>query len=188
MLLLGVLLNGCGLSEYEEKMYRSQQRAERLKLEAANLEPGTLTMPTVKKDGQDEPVGSLTLRPPKGISTTPSSDPPRQKFFYRYLPKTQGTNGITCIELAFGSGQENFAADVLRAFESPPAAQVRTLNPPGGRSISFDTWDFDDSKNSYSINIPKNVSSQVAIIFWMEKGKRNTARVPIDLSLESFRP
>jgi hypothetical protein len=92
------------------------------------------------------------------------------------------------MELAFGTDQKTFAADVRRNF---PGADTGTTSeqkarPPGRAVQSFDVTEFDDNDGSYSICIWRGAAPQVAIAYWMQRGQRNAARRAIELSLESF--
>src|SRR5688572_15142530 len=70
--LLGLLLAGCGVAEYEARMKEAQQRIKQYD-EESKLLTTPVALPTAKNEsGQLVPVATFHLRLPQTVSTQPS--------------------------------------------------------------------------------------------------------------------
>ncbi len=184
LLLLGV--PACGLSDYEALMRETQERADHFQDEKKYLDE-PVKIPTKKEEDREVPVAEVFFRPPKGIR--PTCDPtPRSDLLWRY-PAQKNNAECSVVELAFGAGKKDFAADVVRNFQ--PTEQVRPqtkqYNVVGREApLVFDVWEFEIGSDAYSINILRDPVCPVAVVYMYNKARRDNVRKAIDLSLESL--
>ena len=141
--------SGCGLSEYQSKYEKQQERMNYLDQE--NLYLGRPQVLPAKKESNGPPV---SVRLPLGISTKPDEEP--VGILYRY-PKSsakslQGTNvKVSEIESAFvavettGNWKE-FKKRALEPFKGadPENARTVSLEIPGRPARTFETIAFTD--------------------------------------------
>jgi hypothetical protein len=186
LLLLGV--PACGLSDYETLMDQAQKRADQFQDEKKYLdEPVKIPTKKEKENDFELPIAEVFFRPPKGIR--PAFDPtPRSDLLWRY-PAQKNNAECTLVELAFGAGKKDFAADVVRYFQ--PTEQVRPraqqYNVVGREApLVFDVWEFDIGQEAYSINILRDPVCPVAVVYVYNKARRDNVRKAIDLSLQSL--
>jgi len=98
---------------------------------------------------------------------------------------------VTDLYLAFSSDPREtaqFAADVLRLFPtapSPPPLAVKSIQMPERPQHRVEVLDFDDDLASYAAYFyrPKGAKTTVGVIFRCEKGRRETSRPLLDLSI-----
>jgi hypothetical protein len=183
---LPALAGGCGLSDYEALMVESQEREQRFREESTYLgEP--INVPTRKEKDTETPLADIFFRPPKGIPSTPDGKP-RGGLLYRYAPRSPAGD-FALLELAFGSEEKDFAATVrhnFQAWDPNKSKTTRQVRPPGRAALSFDVYDFADEQYSYSAYLWQGGRTQVAIVFYITRGRRDSARKVMDISLESF--
>jgi hypothetical protein len=182
--LLLLLLPACGLSEYENLMRQTQEREERFRDEKKYLdEPVKVPMRKDKED-HDVAVADMFFRPPKGIQ--PRNEPsPANNLLWTYPPRSGSAFGA--VQLAFAEDNKEFAADVLRNFQFREVQpRVQELQSPGREPLVFDTWEFEDDRAGYSINVLRGARPQVAVVYVFGRGGRESLRKPIELSLESL--
>lgn len=184
MLLLGV--PACGLSEYETLMQEVQKRADHFQDEKKYLDE-PVKIPTKKEDDREVPVAEVFFRPPKGIR--PTFEPtPRGNLLWRY-PAQKNNAECSLVELAFGAGNKEFAAEVVGNFNPAERVHPKTQQyPVVGRETPsvFDVWEFEIGSDAYSINILRDPVCPVAVVYVYNKARRESARKAIDLSLQSL--
>lgn len=169
-------------------MREAQERADHFQDEKKHLDE-PVKIPTKKdKDSDLEvPVAEVFFRPPKGIR--PTFEPtPRSDLLWRY-PAQKNNAECSRVELAFGAGNKQFAADVANNFPSTQQVHPRTqqYNVVGREApLVFDVWEFEIGQEAYSINILRDPVCPVAIVYVYNKARRENARKAIDLSLESL--
>jgi hypothetical protein len=198
LLLVLLLLSGCGLSDYEAKMVEAQEHIRRLDEEAKNLDD-PLTIPTQKeKEGEPEqPVANVFFRPPKGIANKP--DPQIiGGLIYRYslrtsapgeAPAAKSSSDVIFVGLAFANNKPDFIGEVISNFPSATDVtrkQHEVKHPDSPTTLMVDTREYDDTQYSYSINFCQSGSTQVAVVYAITKGKRSAVATPLALSLESL--
>ncbi len=185
---LFVILAGCGLKEYEEKMVRAQARLERWEKEFQYLD-APLGIPV--RMGKDEKAVSLLpifLRPPRGINISPENfrEP---RFGLMFTFKSKGNSGpFKNVEVAQGDAAPEFPAEVMRCFTATSTPQKRSRDIRGflGQQTRFITQEFEDGEDFYSVNFAKIGNDQVAISYRVIAGQKASALRVIDLSLETF--
>lgn len=186
LLLLGV--PACGLSDYETLMREAQERADHFQ-DAKKYLDEPVKIPTKKeKEGDLElPIAEVFFRPPKGIR--PTCDPtPRSDLLWRY-PAQKNNAECSRVELAFGAGKKEFAAEVVNNFNPVERVNPKTKQYPvvdREAPLVFDVWEFDIGQDAYSINILRDPVCPVAVVYVYNKARRDNARKAIDLSLQSL--
>ena len=186
--LLLLALPACGLSDYEEKMRKAQQREERLREETKYLgEP--VKIPTEKvKDGRELPVANVFFQPPRGIQS--AFQPEQIKgLLWRYPPARTSGGDFALIELAFAEDDKEFPSKVVSMYQASGGTRqsARQLTPPGRDKPSvFDVWDFDNGQEGYSVNILRGGRTQIAVVYIFPRSRRDSIRKVMDLSLESL--
>ena len=197
--LLAVLLAGCGLAEYEDKMVASQARVQRFDDDNKYLgEPLAVPLRKVKvKQGddkeveQDEPVAELFLRPPRGIDPKwDDKDKTQPGLFYHYKAAETGRGGqpappgddpaavgaFTDLYLAIASEPKKFADRVVGHFPPAGPATSRRLDvqPFGRQPLSFEVTDFDaKDKTHVAVNVLLGNRTNLAVVFKMKNYDKN---------------
>jgi hypothetical protein len=193
---LGLLICGCGLADYEKQMANSQARVERIEEERKFLDEPIFVPRKFEKEAS-YPLVNLFFRPPKGINpAAPANEKePHGGILYWYPPRKPGSaGGVTRVELAIGGAQKEFGAEVLKYFTtSPPAARQRQVRPPGRAQVNFETFEFEEATNFYSVNLWRQVNQQgaivkqLAIVYQVDRTRRNTVtNQAIEMSLQSL--
>lgn len=176
--LLLLALPACGLSDYETRMRDTQQREERFRNEKKYLDE-PVQIPTVKdKDDKETQVANVFFRPPKGIQPKAEAEP-RNNLLWRY-PARSGE--FAAVEMAFATEDKEFVNKIFQNYERAEEPKSPMREPP----LPFDSWEFDGNRLSYSINVLKGGSTQVAVVYIFGKGRRDSLRPAIDLSLQSL--
>jgi hypothetical protein len=171
--LLGAL--GCGLSEYQQKYEKQQERMNYLDQENQYL-GSALTVPTPKESKSASP--KVFLRLPIGIS--PNHDEKPEGILYRY-PKSSSkasaesgakASDIDSVFLAVETDKDwnDFKKRALEPFKGVEAPNMRGVNleVPGRPPKSFQTISFtygDDPSWSYQFYFYKDDVYRVAIGF-----------------------
>jgi hypothetical protein len=211
-LLLGCV--GCGLAEYEARMTEAQKKAAQADEETKHLE-GPLQLPQPQKvNPMDPDPTDFFFRPPRGLSTMPGNPDakgvprplpnlPGYLSLYEYprqmkdgKPATADNPGLEGLYVALVPDQsetalKGFITDVLRRFQTardPAAQKARTYNLPDGRTLTYDTWTFDNTekKESYFACFIRSNKSLVALVFRAEQGKLMPLSKALDASLQSL--
>ncbi|HEY7309290.1 MAG TPA: hypothetical protein VH643_08045 [Gemmataceae bacterium] len=172
--LLLLALPACGLSDYEAKTLETQQRAERFDKEQKYLDEPVQMPTTPDKDGKEVKVADVFFRPPKGIGPKPAH---LGNQLWRYA--RTGKSDFVRVEMAFATEAKDFAQDVMRNYQAAENFQAP-------QHESFDTWEFNDADNGYSVNVHKGGRTQVAIVYVFARGQRDNLRTAMDLSLQSL--
>src|SRR5262245_35827194 len=162
--LLGAL--GCGLSEYQQKYEKQQERMNYLDQENQYL--GSPLKVPVSKESKNAPP-QVFLRLPIGIS--PNHDEKPEGILYRY-PKSSSKamtesgakpSEIESVVFAVETDQDwnDFKKRALKPFEGVDAQNLRTINleVPGRPPKSFQTINFtygDDPTWSYQFYFHKD--------------------------------
>ncbi len=168
-------VSGCGLSQYQAKYEKQQERMNYFDQE--NLFLGApLKLPDLKES--NSPYPNVFLRPPLGISTTPEEKP--EGILYRY-PKissklspepNQKVSEIESVSLAVETGNDwnDFKKRALSPFKDVDAQNLRRvkLEVPGRPPRDFYTVSFthgSDPSWSYQFYFFKDDVYRVAIGF-----------------------
>jgi hypothetical protein len=160
-------------------MLETQEREERFREEQKYLDE-PLEMPTEKdKDGHDEAVANVFLRPPKGIGSKPN--PQRRNNLMWQYPARSGSGEFLFVELAFASDDKDFAKKVVNTYQATEQFPAVVHDPP----LPFESWEFNDAQYGYSINVSRG-TRQVAIVYIFAKGRGDGVRKAIDWSLQSL--
>lgn len=162
MLLTGlILISGCGLSEYQEKMTLQQQLIERLDEENKVLgSPLMVTQAIERKDGT---FVDVYLRPPKNVSSTPDEMLFREMFLlYR------GSDKINMyLATAVKDKNKSLQREVLEFFPRTSKVTRSTVQNhplPGKQAITLRLLSFEERpeedkppKSTYYVYItPRN--------------------------------
>jgi hypothetical protein len=166
---------GCGLSEYQAKYEKQQERMNYVDQENQYLN-GPLNVPVAKES--KNPVANVFLRIPVGISRNYDETP--EGILYRY-PKIsskfspepgQKSSEIDSVYLAVESNKDwnDFKKRALEPFKGIESQNVRTVNLEalGRPARTFQTLSFtygDDSSWSYQFYFFKEDPYRVAIGF-----------------------
>lgn len=178
--LLLLSLSGCSLSEYEGQMHKAQENWQHYDQENKFLDKAVI-FPTVKdKDGHDVPIADEFFRPPKGIDATPEKQP-RNGLMWEYRPGPKGS-AFARVDLAFEQGDKDFVSRVASCYSRREQVPTPERKPP----LPFDSWEYNDTPYSCSINIYKGGAQKVAVVFLFVKEKRESLRKSIELSLQSM--
>jgi hypothetical protein len=176
--LLGLLLCGCGLADYEAQMKDTQAR-----LQEHDRTNKLLDEPVVL------PRVNLFIRPPRGIQKTAEGEP-RDGLLYRYPARPGGAGPFLFVEVAVAADRPDFVAEVLRHY---PASGQALAFPPGHARppehrtpLKFDTHEFDGDEATYSVNVYQGATARVAVTFGIAKGQRAAADAALNRSLESL--
>jgi len=183
--LVGLLLAGCGVTDYEARMKDTQQRI-RLYEEESKLLTVPVNVPTAKNEsGQPVPVASFTLRLPQTVSTTPSPEA-RGGMYYDYMPATiPPMTAYPWVSLAFAKADDaKFAETVMKWFTA--TGPVSTSQYTTRLKVPLSRTTFENDTHWHSINLYKGTNQQVAIIYAVPKAQAQQAARAIDLSLDSF--
>ncbi len=186
--LLLLALPACGLSDYEERMRETQEREERFREEMKYLDE-PVKVPTKKdKDDRESPVANVFFRPPKNIQPAFQAEP-HNNLLWRYPPRANGGD-FALVELAFGDEDKEFVKNVLGNYQASAEGTrqtVREFTLPGrDKPLVFDSWEFDNGQEGYSINVSRGGRTQVAIVYIFNRLRRDSVRKAMDLSLESL--
>ncbi len=181
--LLLLAVPACGLTDYEKLMVEAQEREERFRAEQKYL-GSPVQIPTTKdKEDREIPLASVFFRPPKGVDPKPQ----QRGIMWRYAADSR--SDFFAVEMAFGEDNKDISRSVLESYGRADiaAGTPRQINAPGLRApMFFDVWEFSTDQKGYSVNILKDGSKPVAIVFIYNKAKQEPVRKVIDLSLQSL--
>jgi hypothetical protein len=140
---IGLVNQGCGLSEYESRMEEQQERMNYMDEENKNLDGNILQVPGTKVDDKVEiPPNHFYCRPPKGISPKPRE----QKLGdLLYVFPGSGSNPLIRDMLAAivkTDGTNKFVEEVLQALGGMSGTRkYRDLRPPGRAGMHLETYE-----------------------------------------------
>jgi hypothetical protein len=187
-----VALFGCGLSEYEEKMERSQQRIDDFDRDNQFL-GNPIELPTKKnEEGKPLPQVEIFLRPPRKVVSQPKADM-RADLLYRY----PGNDPFIEMDVATLPEKDNppgtLWKDVVAALGAPDAVPKTEQKQATGRpprmfdAVAF-TFDQTEPGISYYVYATTGGGFQVAIVYVVPKMRATNpeATTAIDLSLKSL--
>jgi hypothetical protein len=109
-------------------------------------------------------------------------------LLWRY-PAQKNNAECSLLELAFGAGNKDFAAAVVRNFHPTGEVRPQTKQYPvvdREAPFVFDVWEFEIGQDAYSINILRDPVCPVAVVYVYNKARRENVRKAIDLSLQSL--
>ena len=186
---LVLFLVGCSVGDYEAKMLDAQNRVTRFE-EGNRLLESPLVMPTRVDKGIVIVDIDLFIRPPKGITITPSNEAsPRARVLYTYTPsRPGGAAPFAFVEIAYAAKDaKDFEKSVIDVFTptTQGTRRSRPVTPLGRPAMTFSTVEFDDATYSYSINFIKGTINQVAIVYWINRATKAQASRAIEVSLAS---
>lgn len=192
LLLVVLLLPGCGLRDYEELMREAEAHEHHFD-EQSKLLDEPLNAPTMKdkETGGNIPVAQFFLRPPKGIERT-CEEAPREGLLYRYPVRQASTAGpFLMMELAFGHDQKEFYKQKVEPHfradrNTSDTSMVRVIDPDRGAPLDFARYEFSEGNVLYSINVCQSGQLQIAIVYHISKGSVTNARQAMNLSLQSL--
>jgi hypothetical protein len=193
------LFTGCGLSNYEQDMYRQQQRIENIDRENQVLGLPLAAPPKLTPEGKrgEGPVTEVFIRPPLGIM--PNFDEnPFGLLLWRYGDK----GGLGLIEMYLGAAtgvdRDHFWQDVLFRFPNIDLKEVKNeIKTPVGRApLEFETLAFTlpgEQPRSYYIYVYRGQTAggevvRVAVIYVMPQtmATDNQLQAAIDASLKTL--
>lgn len=182
-----VFLTGCGLSAYEAKMQRAQQRLKAIEEENRILD-GPLSIPVPAAKEGVPPPPAVFLRAPKGISEiAQNATEPRNGVLYTYRnPGGMTVGSVAQVEVGIGGKDDKeFLASVERLYgRSGDVLKRPTPFKYAGRS--FEATEFEDGQTFHSINHFQGPDGQVAIVYSVPVAQKAAAQKAIELSLRSF--
>jgi hypothetical protein len=183
--LLGLLLAGCGVAEYEARMKEAQQRIKQYD-EESKLLTSPVAVPTAKNEsGQSVPVATFHLRLPQTVSTQPSPVA-RGGLYYDYVPTTiPPMTAYPWVSVAFAKADDaGFAETVMKGFTATePAKHTQHTTR---LKVPFSRTTFENDTYWHSINLHKGSNQQIAIVYAVPKAQAQQAARAIDVSLDSF--
>jgi hypothetical protein len=189
---LGLLVCGCGLADYEQKMTDAQARVQRYEEENRVLGPN-LHMPMTTNDkGKKVRALDVFLRPPLGINpkTSNQSDPLGGRLYNYDRPRTNPVGSFARVQLAVGDVKEkDFIAELIKAgwgAVSHPAPTPRSVQPMNRPARTFHTTEFEDGTYFYSVNVFRGRTRQVAVVYWVDRKQKDASKRALQISLESF--
>ncbi len=187
--LLLLAVPACGLSDYETLMRDTQEREERFRAEQKYLGP-PVQIPTKKEevitaDGKEErdvPLVSVFFRPPKGVEAKPK----QSGMMWRYGAVSQ--SDFIAVDMAFAEDSKDFSRNVLEYYGRPDLSLTpRQIAAPAQKSqMNIESCEFNSEKGGYSVNILRDSSKPVAIVYIYKKERADNARKIIELSLQSL--
>jgi hypothetical protein len=200
---LSFVLAGCGLSEYAGMMSSEAARVRQWDEETRLLGP-PVKMPDLPKkkdkDGKDvEQRWSIFLRPPRGVSDTPTvvQASGQTQMFGPLVQYAAGSNtfGIRNVYLGVGVDQKEYVSTVFSQFGVTGGGETVTIprsltvldstakSPSAEVTVKRKTVETDFL---YSFNIYERDKVQVAVVFQMDKGNGAKADAAIKESLATL--
>jgi hypothetical protein len=179
--LLLLAVPACGLTDYEMLMRDTQEREERFRSEQKYLGK-PVQIPTQKdKEDREVPLASVFLRPPKGVE----SKPKQSGMMWRYGADSR--SDFIAVDMAFAEDNKDFSRNVLEYYNRPDIAITpRQITAPAQKSpMNMDACEFNNEQRGYSVNILRDSSKPVAIVYVYKKDRADSARKIIELSLQS---
>jgi hypothetical protein len=184
---LGLLLTGCGLADYENKMAEEQARIQRIEEENKNLDE-PVEIPPPKKENDKEPkIPEFFFRPPKGIGRTASKDLYGGLLFV--YPRVGNAEGTKEVYVGFSKGRKDFLKDVLKIFPSnPPAKKSLTeRTPPGRNPLRFETITVEDVGSTVILHTLPYDDQLLLVGFRVDhKAESSQLSKRMEMSLESI--
>ncbi len=179
--LLLLAVPACGLNEYEKLMSDTQEREERFRAEQKYLGK-PVQIPTQKdKEDQEVPIAKVFFRPPKGVETKPK----QSGMMWRYGADSR--SDFIAVDMAFAEDNKDFSRNVLEYYGRPDITITpRQITAPGLKSpMNIEGCEFSSEQGGYSVNILRDTSKPVAIVFIYKKGRADSVHKLIELSLQS---
>src|SRR5262249_7845692 len=136
--------------------------------------PLTIPAPAPKEKGAPAPP-QLFLRPPKGIAAACSNEKePRNRILYTFPPRGVGSAGpFVNVEVAVGDKSKEFWEEVVRSYG--PSGHLKQTQRPGRQGVTFQSTEFEEGQNFYSVNLWRGPDHQVAIVYTIHRGQRDRA-------------
>jgi hypothetical protein len=202
-----LLLAGCGLSDYQDRMFKSQKYVENKDLEDQMLGTPLVPPPKISDEGKrtDQPLVDLYIRPPRGINSQYESNQ-FSDIMCRY-PVAQGgpAQALNCPLLAMyvavstTMDRDQFWQEVQTPFMPVDLSGITKVSktPFDGPALEFET----DSRTVeergssktffiyvYRKDMPDGKVARVAIIFCANEntGTQKTTQDAIDMSLKTL--
>jgi hypothetical protein len=194
-----LLLAGCGLKDYEEKMSAEAARVRSWDEETKVLgEP--IKMPELpKKDGKEQ-TWNVFLRLPRGVSEAPvvqQNSTLAQLYGDRLAQYPGGSNSVGIQNVFVGvSDQKDYASAVLGQFGFAPGGETAVVVPRSpvlvsgtGKSLGTEITvkrKLVEGQSLYSFNFYEHGAAQVAVVFQMQKDNGQRADAAIRSSLATL--
>jgi hypothetical protein len=191
---------GCGLSEYQEKFARQQERVNYWDRENEYLGK-PIELPK-KKEGDTSPGMLIFFRPPLGVLATPDEKPVGVLFHYAKAGSAKSAKGSAAkvsgiqdvyVARSINTDWSAFKAEVLASIKGAEgtATRIVTFSPPGREPITFETLSFTagaDPVMNYQFYFFRNETYRVAIGFQgpAKVMSSDVSKEAIELSLKSL--
>jgi hypothetical protein len=191
---------GCGLSEYQEKFARQQERVNYLDRENEYLGK-PIELPK-KKEGDTGPRLAVFFRPPLGILTSPDEQPTGVLFHYGRAPSAKSAKGSSgklsgvqdvYLSVTINKDWSDFKKEVFASIKGSEGktTQIKTLTAPGRQPMTFETVSFTEGSDpamNYQFYFFRNEIYRVALVFQGPEKVMNSemTRESIELSLKSL--
>jgi hypothetical protein len=192
---------GCGLSDYQEKLARQQERVNSWSRENQYLGK-PLELPK-KKEGETNPDLLVFLRPPLGIRTSPDEQPTGVLFHYGRTASGKSSktasdklSGVQDVYLAVTINKDwtEFKKQVMSSIKGAEGrgTQIKTLTAaPDREPMTYETFSFieaGDPPMGYQFYFFHDEIYRVAIVFRGPEGamKSEPTKEAIDFSLKSL--
>jgi hypothetical protein len=189
---LGLLLSGCGVADYEQKMIETQKRQQYYEEVTRLLGPSLRVPAPANKEGKKVALADMDIRPPMGIDVKCANEnEPRGGMLYSYHPrKPKAAGAFALVELAFGDPkQKDWAVELHKAgwpSINRPAPRPTVVNRVGRPPVTFQTTEFQDNDFFYSVNHWQGKRRQLAVVYWVQRSQAAASKRVLTLSLESF--
>jgi hypothetical protein len=195
---------GCGLSDYEDRMLKSQtyvlNKDHEDQILGAPLAPPPKLSPEGQKSGQ--PVVDLYLRPPRAINSQYEPNP-YSDIMWRYPTTTQGQAGLTAPFIAMyvaastTMDRDQFWQDVQTPFMPVDLSGINkvTKTTIDGQLLEYEqdsrTVEERGSSKSfymyvYRTDLPDGKVARVAVVFCTPENAGTAAQEAIDMCLKTL--
>ena len=179
-----LLVTGCGVSDYQDKMIQEHEMLLYLDRQAKTLDVPLKVSDRTEKDKDGKEYVALRgkdvfVRPPKGIRVDPEKKPPQQygNLLQQYLPAPRATTGPfkeVCVAASTKS-LEDFRKDVVRAYgvdKDVNPSKVTVERGPGQNPLTFQQVriEADNGTNEWIINFLPDPKIKLAVAFKVSKG------------------
>jgi hypothetical protein len=187
---------GCGLSDYAGQMSSEAARVQAFD-EEAKLLGSAIRMPELPKKDDKEQTWNVFLKLPLGVDTAPkTAEGSGQAKLFGSLAQYEGHKTFDIVNVYLGvSDQKDFATSAFNQFGvssggdlvTIPRSQVvmSAVGPAMQPTISIKQRTA-ETQYAYSFNFYERGSTQVAVIFQMEKGGGAKADLAIKASLATL--
>jgi hypothetical protein len=186
--LAGIVLSGCGLSDYEAKMAAAQADVHRFDKENEYLaEP--IEWPPETGVGKGPKEADLFFRPPKGIRQKAESSSADENKMYKYSA-VDSKSAFSQVEVGAVNEKEEgdlFEFLLVRFGADKDKVSHQDRKVFGGRTLKVDAVRVESEGSSYSIYGWRRDGYSFAVIFKVNKSRKNEAsEEALRLSLESI--